>query len=113
LPRSCARKVYGGAIASIPADATAFAHRNAFLVYQLYASSSNSEPPYPADGISFVNGMLAAIEPNPQGAYPNYMDPTLTTAQWQTQYFGSHVGRLQQIKQAVDPKNVFKLSEGF
>ncbi|KAF8514055.1 hypothetical protein JB92DRAFT_172397 [Gautieria morchelliformis] len=103
--------LYGGAISSIPADATAFAQRDAFLVYQLYASSGSSQ--FPSDGISFVNGMLAALEPNPQGAYSNYMDPTLTTAQWQTLYFGNNVQRLQQIKAAVDPKDVFKLSEGF
>jgi FAD/FMN-containing dehydrogenase len=80
-------------------------------VYQLYASSGGNQ--FPSDGISFVNGMLAALEPNPQGAYSNYMDPTLTTAQWKTLYFGSNVQRLQQIKAAVDPKDVFKLSEGF
>lgn len=106
-------KVYGGAIKSIAADATAFAHRDAFLVYQLYASSGNSFPPYPDDGISFVDGMLAALESNPQAAYPNYIDPTLTTTQWQMLYFGTHVPRLQRIKKAVDPHNVFKLSEGF
>jgi FAD/FMN-containing dehydrogenase len=106
-------KVYGGVISSVPANATAFAQRDAFLVYQLYASSSNHAPPYPADGISFVDGMLAALEPNPQGAYSNYIDPTLTTDEWHRLYFGDHVQRLMAIKAALDPKDVFKFSEGF
>ncbi|KAF8513718.1 hypothetical protein BU17DRAFT_53046 [Hysterangium stoloniferum] len=105
--------LWGGAISSIPAGATAFAHRDAFLVYQFYASSSNKQPPYPEDGIPFLNGMVNAIEPRPQGAYPNYIDPTLTTEQWKRQYFGNHIGRLQRIKSAVDPTNVFGFDEGF
>ncbi|KAF8582643.1 FAD-binding domain-containing protein [Ramaria rubella] len=105
--------LYGGVISTVPANATAFANRDAFLVYQLYASSGNNQPPYPSDGVSFVNGMLAALDPNPQSAYPNYMDPTLSTQQWRQQYFGGNTARLQRIKSAVDPKDVFKLSEGF
>jgi Berberine and berberine like len=106
--------VYGGgnsAVNAVPADATAFAHRDAFLVYQLYASSIT--PPYPKDGIPFVDGMVSALEPNPRGAYPNYMDPTLTPHEWRRLYFGEHVERLEGIKRAVDPEDVFKFVEGF
>ncbi|KAF8529241.1 hypothetical protein BU17DRAFT_37576 [Hysterangium stoloniferum] len=105
--------LYGGKISAVASNATAFANRNAFLVYQLYASSSTGTPPYPSDGIAFVNNMLNALEPNPQGAYPNYIDPSLTTEQWQELYFGSNVGRLESIKKSVDPSNVFGFVEGF
>jgi len=60
--------VYGGAVATQGADATSFAHRDAILSFQLYASAQNLNGAYPSDGISFVNGMLNALEPNPQAA---------------------------------------------
>jgi len=105
--------LYGGKISRVASNATAFANRNAFLVYQLYASSSTGTPPYPSDGITFVNNMLNALEPNPREAYPNYIDPSLTTAQWQKLYFGSNVARLESIKASVDPGDVFGFVEGF
>ncbi|KAF8610252.1 FAD-binding domain-containing protein [Ceratobasidium sp. AG-I] len=103
--------VYGGVIKTAGADATSFAHRDAILSFQLYASSQGLQPPYPSDGIPFVNGMLNALEPNPQAAYVNYVDPTLTDSQWKTQYFGSHYTRLSSIKRAVDPSNVFRFPQ--
>ncbi|KAG8776303.1 hypothetical protein FRC12_000996 [Ceratobasidium sp. 428] len=103
--------LYGGAIKDQGADATSFAHRDAILSFQLYASSKNYNPPYPSDGISFVNGMLNALEPSPQAAYVNYVDPSLTDSQWKTQYYGSHYSRLSSIKRAVDPNNVFRFPQ--
>jgi Berberine and berberine like len=107
--------VYGGgksAISAVPPDATAFGHRDAFLVYQLYDSSGSQ--PYPKTGIPFVEGMVSSLVPNPLRAYPNYIDPTLTlNDQWKQLYFGRHVERLQQVKRAVDPANVFEFAEGF
>jgi len=108
--------LYGGgqsAISAVPANATAFAHRDAFLVYQLYASAPGLVPPYPEDGIAFVDGMVSTLVPDPTGAYPNYIDPTLTQSEWRQLYFGAHVKRLEQIKREVDPGNVFRFEEGF
>ena len=103
--------VYGGAISSIPADATAFAHRDAFLVYQFYANTANQLPPFPDDGVSFVNGMLTALEPQPRAAYPNYIDPILSSNDWQSLYFGSNIDRLKKIKEDIDPGNVFNFQQ--
>ena len=94
------------------ANTTAFAQQDAFLVYQLYASSKEKKP-YPPNGIPFVNGVLAALEPDPQGAYANYIDPTLTTKDWQRLYFNDHVQRLEAIKAKFDPTGVLKFTEGF
>ncbi|KAG9105344.1 hypothetical protein FRC07_009362 [Ceratobasidium sp. 392] len=102
---------YGGAVKDQGADATSFAHRDAILSFQLYASSIDQKPPYPSDGIPFVNGMLNALEPNPQAAYVNYVDPLLTADEWKTQYYGSHYSRLSSIKRAVDPNNVFRFPQ--
>ena len=51
--------LYGGAnsvVDSVPVDATAFGKRNAFWTIQFYASSSNSQPPFPSDGYKFLDG---------------------------------------------------------
>lgn len=92
-------------ISSVASDATAYANRDAFITYQFYASSGSSK--FPSDGVSFITNMLASLEPNPQAAYPNYVDPTLTPAQWKAQYYGNNYARLLSIKNAVDPNNVF------
>ncbi|QRW15213.1 FAD-binding domain protein [Ceratobasidium sp. AG-Ba] len=103
--------LYGGMIKDLGADVTSFAQRDAILCFQLYASSMNGNPPYPSDGMSFVAGMLNALDPNPQAAYVNYVDPTLTNSQWKSQYYGSHYARLSMIKKAVDPNNVFRFPQ--
>ncbi|KEP49468.1 reticuline oxidase [Rhizoctonia solani 123E] len=103
--------LYGGQISTQGADSTSFAHRDAILSFQLYANSKNLQPPFPSDGISFVNGMLSALDPNPQAAYVNYVDPTLTASQWKTQYYGSHYSRLSSVKRAIDPQNVFRFPQ--
>ncbi|QRV80312.1 reticuline oxidase [Ceratobasidium sp. AG-Ba] len=100
---------YGGGVAKQPADATAFAHRDATAVFQFMALSPVG--PLPADGISFLNGALHALEPNPKAAYVNYVDPTLTPAQWKEQYYGAHYKRLSSIKRMVDPHNVFRFPQ--
>jgi FAD/FMN-containing dehydrogenase len=41
------------------------------------------------------------------GMYLNYADPTLTTQQAQNNYWLGHYARLAEIKNSVDPKNVF------
>ncbi|QRW09115.1 reticuline oxidase [Ceratobasidium sp. AG-Ba] len=100
---------YGGGVAKQPADATAFAHRDAMMGFQLVSLSLPG--PFPPDGIPFLDGALHALEPNPKAAYVNYVDPTLTPAQWKQQYYGSHYKRLSSIKRAVDPHNVFRFPQ--
>ncbi|KAG8715564.1 hypothetical protein FRC09_016511 [Ceratobasidium sp. 395] len=100
---------YGGGVAKLPADATSFAHRDAVLCFQFVTGLLL--PPFPSDGIPFLNGMLGSLDPNPQAAYVNYVDPTLTPAQWKLQYYGSHYPPLSTIKRAVDPHNVFRFPQ--
>ncbi|KIM24184.1 Glucooligosaccharide oxidase [Serendipita vermifera MAFF 305830] len=103
--------LYGGAISSdFDANSSSFAHRNALLVIQFYGSSNNNAP-YPADGIDIINNMVTSISANPAAAYPNYIDPTLTAQQWQSQYFGSNIQRLSSIKATYDPQNVFSFPQ--
>lgn len=100
---------WGGGVAKQAPDATAFAHRDAVLSFQFFAGVTADA--LPADGVPFLNGLLTALEPNPKAAYVNYVDPTLTPAQWKLQYYGSHYPRLVSIKRKVDPKNVFRFPQ--
>ena len=98
---------YGGAINRVPADATAFVHRTAFCSAQ-YASfygSGNGD----ADR-AWVKATRLALEPFSNGeAYQNYADPGRDD--WATAYYGSNLARLQRIKRAVDPGNVFSFPQ--
>jgi hypothetical protein len=68
--------LYGGAISSdFDVSSSSFAHRDAFLVFQLYGSSYNNAP-YPADGINVINNMLTSIQANPTAACMFYSLPS-------------------------------------
>ncbi|KAJ6474670.1 glucooligosaccharide oxidase [Mycena vitilis] len=111
--------LYGGsnsAINAVPLDSTAFAKRDTLFTIQMYASSSNAAPPYPADGFSFVDGMAASIVSNSPanwnyGAYLNYADDRIG-ANASTLYYGSHYPRLKALKAALDPLDTFRFPIG-
>ncbi|KAF9267046.1 FAD-binding domain-containing protein [Marasmius fiardii PR-910] len=106
-------ELYGGsnsAINSVPFDATAFAHRNSRFNFQFHAASLNGDPPFPDDGLTFVDGMASnLISTMPSdwdyGAYINYPDDRLQD--WERLYYGTHWPRLTALKRAVDPHDVF------
>ncbi|KZT64087.1 Glucooligosaccharide oxidase [Daedalea quercina L-15889] len=108
-------ELYGGTNSRIPkvlSNATAFANRNTLWTIQFYASSANHLPPYPDEGISFLDGLVNSVTEKESstwkyGAYTNYVDPLLTTSQWHSLYYGTNYARLHSIKQVVDPNGVF------
>ncbi|KZT64704.1 Glucooligosaccharide oxidase [Daedalea quercina L-15889] len=108
-------ELYGGRFSQIdalPWSATAYANRKALWIIQFWASSPTYKPPYPEEGISFVDGLVRSITSNVPGtwrygAYPNYIDPRLTPEEWQRAYYGLNYRRLQKIKAKYDPNGVF------
>ncbi|KDN34598.1 hypothetical protein RSAG8_12297, partial [Rhizoctonia solani AG-8 WAC10335] len=100
---------YGGAVSKQAPDYTAFAHRDAVISLQFFAGVTPD--PLPADGVPYLNKLANVVDPNPKAAYANYVDPTLTPAQWKQQYFAGHYPRLVSIKRTVDPKNVFRFPQ--
>ncbi|KAK1223161.1 hypothetical protein PQX77_013966 [Marasmius sp. AFHP31] len=106
-------ELYGGAnskINAVPVDSSAFVRRDALFAWQLYASSSNYQPPYPDEGFTFVDGAVNSIVGSMPGdwdysAYTNYIDDRLDN--WQHLYYGNHYDRLKSIKSEFDPNNVF------
>jgi FAD/FMN-containing dehydrogenase len=97
---------YGGAIADVAADATAFAHRKATLFAIQYASQW-SNPADTPQRLADMRDLYTAMRPYVSGAaYVNYCD--LDLSDWQNAYWGANLARLKQIKSAFDPANVFR-----
>jgi hypothetical protein len=97
----------GGAINDIATDATAFSQRDTLYYLQSYAVDlgrhiSNTT-------LNFVTGINDAITramPGVKfGAYAGYVDPLMPNGQ--QEYWQSNLPRLEQVKRAVDPDDVF------
>ncbi|KAJ7825397.1 hypothetical protein B0H14DRAFT_2820741 [Mycena olivaceomarginata] len=98
--------VEGGAVNDVPQNGTAYAHRDALFYLQTYAVSLGT---LSQTTIDFVTGMSSKITDSMPGvdfgAYAGYVDPQLTNGQ--EQYWGSNLPRLQKIKAAIDPQDLF------
>lgn len=101
----------GGAVGDVkPAD-TAFPWRGALAVVQHTATwkpSAAGHDPAPFDG--FVRSARKALKPwTGTSAYVNYADASISD--FGTAYWGSNLSRLQKVKTAVDPHNVFSFAQ--
>jgi FAD/FMN-containing dehydrogenase len=96
---------YGGAIARVGADATAFAHRDALACVQWYTQWRS---PHETDArLAMMRSLHARVHPHfSGGANVNYCDGDL--ADGPRAYFGAHLERLEGLKKAVDPGNRFR-----
>lgn len=97
----------GGAVNDVPVDATAYAHRDAIMWMQSYAISLVG--PVSQTTKKFLGGLndiISSFHPNAGlTSYPGYVDPYLKDPQ--SAYWASNLPRLQRIKSAIDPKDVF------
>lgn len=98
---------YGGAIAKVPPDMTAFVHRKALFVmqYQTYWEQDSEE----VNNIRWVERFRKSMLPFTRGAYRNYSDRLIDN--WQTAYFGENIAKLKQVKQSYDPENLFRFEQ--
>ena len=95
----------GGAVAEIDPRATAFPHRDQRLMWQYQTYWANPEEA--AACRAWISVAFLAIDPfTSRVSYRNYCD--LNLADWQQRYYGANYPRLQQIKGALDPQNVFR-----
>jgi FAD/FMN-containing dehydrogenase len=97
---------YGGAMAKVAPDATAFVHRAGTLFCLQYGSVWTSAGDT-QKRLQEMRQFYATMRPYVSGAaYVNYCDTDL--ADWPTAYWGQNLERLQRIKSAFDPSNVFR-----
>jgi len=102
---------WGGAYNRVPADATAFAHRDAlFLVQHLLVLDPATGRTAGDSARDWLAGSWALLRPWGSGAvYPNFPDPDI--ADWGRAYHGANYERLRQIKARYDPDGVFQFHQ--
>jgi FAD/FMN-containing dehydrogenase len=101
-------RVLGGAMARVPADATAFAHRDSRIMANVAAMAER--PEQLAEHEPWVAGLSAELERSDRGAYVGFLADegeeriraAYPPATWQ---------RLAQVKARYDPDNVFRLNQ--
>jgi hypothetical protein len=97
----------GGAVNRVPADATAYVHRDArFLInYEITWEASDS-PSVVAAQEAWMQSIHRSLQPFvlPQ-SYQNWPDRTLE--EWRSAYYGSNLKRLTEVKAKHDPHDHF------
>ncbi len=98
-------RVHGGAIARVPADATAFAHRAAPLMVNVFCFYEGEEDrPRRA---AWVQDVRAALDTGVPGVYVNFLGDE-GPDRLRAAYPGATWDRLGAVKARVDPHNVFQ-----
>jgi FAD/FMN-containing dehydrogenase len=101
-------RVLGGAMARVPADATAFAHRESRIMVNLAALYQNPEER--ATHEAWVSDFAAALEQGDHGAYVNFLGDE-GMERIRAAYPGKTWDRLVAIKTRYDPANLFHLNQ--
>jgi FAD/FMN-containing dehydrogenase len=101
-------RVLGGAMARVPAEATAFAHRKSRIMINVSAFYTTPEeaPVHEA----WVTTAAAALRQGDAGAYVNFLGDE-DEARVRAAYPGATWNRLTAIKRKYDPTNLFRLNQ--
>jgi FAD/FMN-containing dehydrogenase len=101
-------RVLGGAMARVPADATAFAHRASRIMVNVAAvyATPDEAPAHEA----WVAAFAAALRQDDAGAYSNFLGDEGKAAV-RAAYPGATWDRLAAIKRRYDPTNLFRLNQ--
>jgi FAD/FMN-containing dehydrogenase len=101
-------RVLGGAMARVPADATAFAHRSSRIMVNVAAFFEGPDDQKVRE--DWVAGFASALEQEDSGAYVNFLldegEDRIRAA-----YPGKTWDRLAEIKARYDPTNLFRLNQ--
>ncbi|KAF2261924.1 FAD-binding domain-containing protein [Lojkania enalia] len=99
----------GGAINDVAPNATAYGHRDALFYHQAYAVNLVGKvTPTIRNFLTGFNKIITDALPGKKlGAYAGYVDPALGE-NGPSEYWNDNLPRLQEIKAAIDPTNVFQ-----
>jgi FAD/FMN-containing dehydrogenase len=101
-------RVLGGAVARVPADATAFAHRKRRIMANVAALYER--PDEAAQHEAWVTNFAAALRQGDSGAYVGFLGND-GQARIHEAYPSSTWNRLVAIKRRYDPTNLFRLNQ--
>jgi FAD/FMN-containing dehydrogenase len=101
-------RVLGGAMARVPADATAFAHRSKRIMANVAAFYTGPEDKAVRE--AWVTDFAAALRQGNSGAYVNFLSDE-GEARVREAYPGPTWDRLTAIKARYDPTNLFRLNQ--
>jgi FAD/FMN-containing dehydrogenase len=101
-------RVLGGAMARVPADATAFAHRKSKIMVNVAALYE--KPEEKAKHEAWVADFAAALQQSDTGLYVNFLGEEGET-RVRAAYPGPAWDRLASIKARYDPDNLFRLNQ--
>ena len=101
-------RVLGGAVARVPADATAFAHRASRIMVNIATvyESQGDAPVHQA----WVSGLAAELSQGDSGAYAAFLGDE-GEERVRAAYPGSTWDRLEEIKARYDPGNLFRRNQ--
>ena len=101
-------RVLGGAMARVPAEATAFAHRSSRIMVNVAAFYEGTEERAARE--AWVSDFAAALEQGDGGVYVNFLGDE-GEGRVRAAYPGSTWDRLIEIKSRYDPTNFFRLNQ--
>jgi FAD/FMN-containing dehydrogenase len=101
-------RVLGGAIARVPAEATAFAHRNSRIMTNVAAFFDGPEDKAVRE--AWVEELAADLHQGDTGAYVNFLGDE-GIARVRAAYPDTTWDRLAAIKRRYDPANLFRLNQ--
>jgi Berberine and berberine like len=108
-PRPVAQiRVLGGAIARVPVEATAFAHRTRRIIVNIAAVYER--PDEAAVHEAWISNFAAALRQGEAGVYVNFLGDEGVARIHET-YPGATWDRLTAIKGRYDPTNLFRLNQ--
>ena len=101
-------RVLGGAMARVPSDATAFAHRDSRIMVNLAAFYEGPEDRVVRQ--SWLDDFATAMRQRDNGAYVNFLVDE-GEARVREAYPGRTWERLAEVKARYDPTNLFRLNQ--
>ena len=101
-------RVLGGAMARVPAEATAFAHRSSRIMVNL--ASLYEQPEEKPASEAWVAAFADALRQGDTGAYVNFLGDE-GEERIRAAYPGATWDRLRAVKRRYDPTNLFRLNQ--
>lgn len=109
--------LWGGVSRDIKDSDTSYAHANSQWLIRWEGRLADGLSQWPADGIEYLQNGFRPFQEQlkkegvPLRGFVNYRDTELTEAQWSQRLYGANYARMEQIKKAADPRNVFTTND--